>query len=93
MPKYAVEVTYRLPRYKHVIVEADNPADACQKALDSTWDPDDEAVLEIEDDYETSGPEYITGLWAEPEGSEDDPEPYHSPTVDIPPQFEEKGDA
>jgi hypothetical protein len=57
MPIYTIEKTYRLPVYKHERIEADSPEEAMQKALESDdWEGQRE-------DYESSGPTYITGAW------------------------------
>ncbi|MCW5695804.1 MAG: hypothetical protein KIS96_03605 [Bauldia sp.] len=57
MPTYTVEVTYHLPVYKHRTVEAADVAEACRLALaDDNWD-------DAERDYDSSGPERVTGAW------------------------------
>jgi hypothetical protein len=88
MRKYAVEVTYLVPRFKHVIIEAESPDEACQRALDSPWHVTDRVngleVIKVEEDH--CNEDYVTGLWAteDPEG---DPEPYRSPLVEVPEQY------
>ena len=55
---YTVEVTYMLPVYKHVQVEASSAAHACELALEhDDWE-------HCEEDYDSSGPEHVTGVWA-----------------------------
>jgi hypothetical protein len=55
--KYTAEISYDLPVFVHRTIEADSPAEACEKAI------------EIDDwsgerfDYESAGPNRVTGLW------------------------------
>ena len=40
MPKYVIERQYLVPMYQHIVVEADNLEEACEKAVsdDIDWD-------------------------------------------------------
>jgi hypothetical protein len=58
MPKFTVEVTYYVPTFTHVVVEADDAALAAKKALDEVqWE-------DAEFDYDSSTAEKVTGIWA-----------------------------
>ena len=55
---YTVEVTYALPVYKHVRVEASSAAQACELALqDQDWNLAEKA-------FDESGEPFVSGLWA-----------------------------
>lgn len=57
MPKFTIESTYRLPVYRHRTYEAATLDEACRMAIeDDEWEG-------AKEDYETSGPTYITGAW------------------------------
>ncbi len=57
MPIYTVETTYRLPVYHRRNYEAATPEEACSLALD------DEGWGDAEEDVDTSGETYVTGIW------------------------------
>jgi hypothetical protein len=60
MAKYTVEVTYYLPIYRHVTVEAETPEAAAiaAKAVVADSGRDGE-----EEDYDCSSPDFVTGIW------------------------------
>ena len=57
MPIYTVETTYHLPVYRRRNYEAATPEEACGLALD------DEGWGDAEEDVDTSGETYVTGIW------------------------------
>lgn len=70
MKPYTVEVTWRVPEYIHLTVEADTPARAIERArAEAANNPD---AYQRTLDYENCGPDVITGLW---EGDEPYPDP------------------
>ncbi|MFL5127168.1 MAG: hypothetical protein ACJ8CS_18300, partial [Microvirga sp.] len=74
---YTVEVTYMLPVYKHVQVEASSAAHACELALEhDDWDV-------TEQDYDSSGPSHVTGIWAGGKA-------YHGRCFRVPLEFQDK---
>ncbi|EQB16818.1 MULTISPECIES: hypothetical protein [Sphingobium] len=57
MPSFTIESTYRLPVFRHRTYEAATIDDACRLAInDGDWTGQKE-------DYESSGPTYLTGIW------------------------------
>ena len=82
MDTYTVEVTYYLPVYQHVTVEANSPAEAATAAkqwiADNGWE-------DQEHDYDCSSPEYVTGIWSGDEAhtgvSLDIPAQHQAPNV------------
>lgn len=74
MPKFTIETTYRLPVYRHRTYEAATVEEACRMALeDQDWES-------AEKDYDSSGPEHITGAWKGADsayGGEALPVPHH----------------
>lgn len=57
MPLFTVETTYHLPVYRRRTYEAASAEDACHVALaDDGWG-------DAEEDVDTSGETYVTGLW------------------------------
>jgi hypothetical protein len=60
MAKFTVEVTFYLPVYTHVTVEAENPEAAAHAAKEhienNGWDSQ-------KHDYDCSSSEYVTGIW------------------------------
>jgi len=91
MRKYAVEVTYHGRHYKHVIVEAEDPEDACEVALETVWEVTKRVrgvqVIKVDDDH-MDDDEYVTDLWVTEDPGED-PKPGKSPTVEVPERFAE----
>ena len=85
MKPYTVEVTWRVPEYTHLTVQADTPAEAIERALaEVANDPD---AYQRTFDYENCGPDVVTGLW---EGDEPYPDlpggarcPCRKPTNEI----------
>lgn len=57
MPLYTVETTYRLPVYRQRTYEAATPEAACALAIA------DEGWGDAQEDVETSGETYVTGIW------------------------------
>jgi hypothetical protein len=57
MKTYTVQVEYLLPLFRHVVVEAANPEEACAKAIETT-----EAEGGFEDCYDACSPSYVEGL-------------------------------
>ena len=70
MKPYTVEVTWRVPEYTHLTVQADSPAQAIERALTEVADNPDAHERTL--DYESCGPDVVTGLW---EGDEAYPDP------------------
>ncbi len=57
MPVYTVETTYHLPVYRQRSYVEDTPEAACRRAIeDDGWE-------DGEEDVDTSGETYVTGLW------------------------------
>ena len=76
---YTVEITYMLPVYKHVQVEASSAAHACELALEhDDWE-------HSEKNYDGSGPEHVTGVWA---GTK----PYQGRSFRVPIQFQDRSE-
>ena len=82
MQSCTVEVTWRVPEYTHLTVQADTPTQAIELALAELANDPDAHPRKF--DYEGSGPDVITGLW---EGDEAYPEPPGS-TLPLPPTRE-----
>jgi len=78
MKPYTVEVTWRVPEYTHLTVQADSPTQAIELALARVADNPDAHERTL--DYESCGPD-VTGLW---EGNEAYPDPPGS-TLSLPP--------
>jgi hypothetical protein len=57
MKTYTVQVEYLLPLFRHVVVEAANPEEACAKAIETT-----ESEGGFEDCYDACSPSYVEGL-------------------------------
>jgi hypothetical protein len=70
MKPYTVEVTWRVPEYTHLTVQADSPAQAIELALAEVANNPD--AHERTFDYDCCGADVITGLW---EGDEPYPDP------------------
>ena len=70
MKPYTVEVTWRVPEYTHLTVQADTPEQAIERALEEVANDPDAHPRTM--DYEGCGPDVITGLW---EGDEAYPDP------------------
>lgn len=71
MKTFSVEVTWRVPEYVHLTVEAETPEDAIEKALSEVArDPN---RYERNLDYDTCGPDVVTGLWEGDEAYSTDP--------------------
>ncbi len=70
MKPYTVEVTWRVPEYTHLTVQADTPAEAIERALAEVANNPD--AYQRTFDYENCGPDVVTGLW---EGDEPYPDP------------------
>ena len=79
MKPYTVEVTWRVPEYTHLTVQADSPAQAIELALAQVADNPDAHERTL--DYECCGADVVTGLW---EGDEAYPDPPGS-TLPLPP--------
>ncbi|PZU83436.1 MAG: hypothetical protein DI527_23985 [Chelatococcus sp.] len=77
MPVYTVETTYHLPVYRQRNYVADTPEEACGLAVD------DEGWEDGEEDVDTSGETYVTGLW---EGADT---AYSGADIPIPETFHE----
>jgi hypothetical protein len=58
---YTVEVTWRVPEFVHLTVEANSPDEARAKALAEVAEHPDR--FERKFDYETCGPDEVTGIW------------------------------
>ena len=57
MPVFTIETTYRLPVFRQRTYTADSLDAACDQAIaDADWSDQKE-------DFETSGPTYVTGAW------------------------------
>jgi hypothetical protein len=79
MQSYTVEVTWRVPEYTHLTVQADSPEQAVTLALEKVADNPDAHERTL--DYDCCGADVGTGLW---EGDEAYPEPPGS-TLPLPP--------
>jgi hypothetical protein len=79
MQSYTVEVTWRVPEYTHLTVQADSAEQAIELALAKVADNPDDHKRKL--DYESCGADVVTGLW---EGDEAYPEPPGS-TLPLPP--------
>ena len=79
MKTFSAEVTWLVPEYVHLTIEAETPERAIEKALaEVAGDPDRyERTL----DYDTCGPDTVTGLWEGDEAYSTDP----SKTLSLPP--------
>ena len=79
MQSYTVEVTWRVPEYTHLTVQAERP----NKRSNLRWKrwQTIPTLMSAQLDYEGSGPDVVTGLW---EGDEAYPEPPGS-TLPLPP--------
>jgi len=82
MKPYTLEVTWRVPEYIHLTVEADTPTQAIERALAEAVNNPDAYKRTL--DYENCGPDVITGLW---EGDEPYPDPPGS-TLPLPRTYE-----
>lgn len=60
MTTYTLQLAYALTSYAHRTVEADNPEDACQKALAALDGPD--GYDGFKDDAEGSSATYVAGM-------------------------------
>ena len=57
MPAITLELTYLLPVYQHVTIQAASVEDACRIALEQeTWE-------HARNDYDSSGPTFVNGIW------------------------------
>lgn len=57
MPRFMIEITYRLPIYRRRTYEADTLEQACELAIaDEGWEDE-------HSDVDTSGDTYVTGIW------------------------------
>ena len=71
MKEYSAEVTWLVPEYVTLTVKAETPNEAIDKALaEVARDPD---RYPRKFDYDTCGPDVVTGLWEGPEAYPDDP--------------------
>ena len=70
MKPYTVEVTWRVPEYTHLTVQANSPAQAIELALAEVANNPDTHERTL--DHDCCGPDVITGLW---EGGEPYPDP------------------
>lgn len=57
MPKFTIEVTYRMPYYVQRTYDASTPEEACRLAIE-----DEDWSGELPD-FECAGPTYVTGVW------------------------------
>lgn len=72
MPKFTIESTFRVPHYRHTTYEAATFEEACKMAMeDQDWDHQ-------KADYDSSGPEHITGAW------EGEDSAYSGPALAVP---------
>jgi hypothetical protein len=71
MKEYSAEVTWLVPEYVTLTVKAETPQEAIEKALaEVALDPD---RYPRKFDYDTCGPDVVTGLWEGPEAYPKDP--------------------
>ena len=71
MKEYSAEVTWLVPEYVTLTVKAETPHEAIEKALaEVARDPD---RYPRKFDYDTCGPDIVTGLWEGPEAYPADP--------------------
>jgi len=64
MPKFTIEMTFDVPHYRQTVYEAETLEEAIAMArADDDWEHQDK-------DYDTSGPERITGIWTGEEAYE-----------------------
>ena len=69
MKQYSTEVTWLVPEYVTLTVKAETPQEAMEKALaEVALDPD---RFPRKLDYDTCGPDVVTGLWEGPEAYAD----------------------
>jgi hypothetical protein len=69
--QYSAEVTWLVPEYVTLTVKAETPREAIERALaEVARDPD---RYERKFDYDTCGPDIVTGLWEGPEAYPADP--------------------
>ena len=61
MQTYTVEVSWTVPEYVHITVEANTPIEAMDKALARVAENPDQFQRKL--DYESCGPDLVTGLW------------------------------
>lgn len=78
MSRYTIETTYRLPVYRRRSYEAENLAEACRLAVE------DEGWGDGEEDVDTSGETYVTGIWPDADTADDGdplsvPSHFHEP--------------
>jgi hypothetical protein len=77
MSKYTIETTYHLPIYRQRTYEAATFEEACRLAReDGDWSDD-------EQDYESAGETYVTGIWECPDAA------YRGDAIPVPSQFGE----
>jgi hypothetical protein len=75
MPLFTIEITYDLPVFLHKTYDAPDVATACQKAIDEdNWES-------AKQDYDSSGPTRVTGIWKGHDAA------YDGPAVAVPAQF------
>jgi hypothetical protein len=80
MPVFTIETTYRLPIYRQRTYTADAVEAACDLAIaDADWS-------DRKEDFETSGPTYVTGVWQGAEAA------YRGEAVAIPPAVGDASD-
>jgi hypothetical protein len=79
MKPNTVEVTWRVPEYTHLTVQADTPEQAIERALEKVASNPDACERTL--DYDSCGADVVTGLW---EGDEAYPDPPGS-TLPLPP--------
>ena len=71
MKEYTAEVTWLVPEYVTLTVKAETPQEAVTKALaEVALDPD---RYPRKFDYDTCGPDVVTGLWEGPDAYPKDP--------------------
>lgn len=81
MKKHTVEVTYYVPVFTHVTVEAEDGTDACLKAIDAISAAEQAGTpFPYRLDYEIPSIEFITGIW---EGEE----AYAGPQIEVPAEW------
>ena len=77
MPAFTLELTYRLPVYQHVTIEADTIEEACRIAIDTDdWE-------RATKDYDSSGPVFVSEAWDGADAA------YQGKSVEVPLAFRE----
>ena len=67
--QYSAEVTWLVPEYVTLTVKAETPREAMEKALAEVALDPDRFLRKL--DYDTCGPDVVTGLWEGPEAYAD----------------------